>query len=53
MVTVLLEYNDFFSTCMKIMLRTYYSIDILFNALPSLKVYLNIVRKSTNHSFLC
>ena len=37
-VTVLLEYIDLFTMCMKIMLRTYYSVDIMFNALPSLKV---------------
>ena len=38
MVTVLLEYIDLFTTCMKIMLEPYYSVDIMFNALPSLKV---------------
>ena len=48
-VTVLLEYIDLFPTCMKIMLGSYYSIDIMFNALPSLKVSCNIGRKSTNH----
>ena len=37
-VTVLLEYIDLFTTCMKIMLGPYYSVDIMFNALPSLKV---------------
>ena len=37
MVTVLLEYISLFTTCMIIMLGTYYSIDIMFNALPSLK----------------
>ena len=41
-VTVLLEYID-------LSLHVYYSIDIMFNALPSLKVKLNIGRKSTNH----
>ena len=34
---------------MQIMLGPYYSVDIMFNALPSLKVNLNIRRKSTNH----
>ena len=34
---------------MQIMLGPYYSVDIMFNALPSLKVKLNIWRKSTNH----
>ena len=48
-VTVLLEYIDLFTTCIKIMLGPYYSVDIMFNALPSLKVNLNIRRKSTNH----
>ena len=37
-VTVLLEYLDIFTMHMKIMLGTYYSVDIMFNALPSLKV---------------
>ena len=37
-VTVLLEYIDLFTTSMKIMLEPYYSVDIMFNALPSLKV---------------
>ena len=34
---------------MKITLGPYYSIDIMFNALPSLKVKLDIGHKSTNH----
>ena len=38
MVTVLLEYIDLFTTCMKIMVGPYYSVNIMFNALPSLKV---------------
>ena len=37
-VTFLLEYLDLFTTCMKTMLGTYYSFDIMFNALPSLKI---------------
>ena len=37
-VTVLLEYIDLFTTCMKIRLGPYYSVDIMFSALPSLKV---------------
>ena len=35
-MTVLLEYVDLFTTCVKIMIGTYYPVDI--NALPSLKV---------------
>ena len=31
-MTVLLEYLNLFTTCMKIMLGTYYSVDIMFNA---------------------
>ena len=38
MVTVLLEYIDLFTTCMKIMVGPYYSVNIMFNALPSVKV---------------
>ena len=38
MVTVVLEYIDLFTACIKIMLGLYYSVDIMFNALPSLKV---------------
>ena len=55
MVTVLLEHIDIFTMCMKIMLGTYYSVDIMFNALPSFKENWNIVCKSTNHCdiFLC
>ena len=52
-VTVLLDYIDLFTTCMKIILGIYYSLDALFNALPSLKVNWNIVRKSTNNTFFC
>ena len=37
-VTVLLEYIDLFTTCIKIMVGPYYSFNIMFNALPSLKV---------------
>ena len=37
-VTVLLVYIDLFTTCMKIMLGLYYSVDTMFNDLPSLKV---------------
>ena len=48
-VTVLLEYIDLFTTCIKIMLGPYYSVENMFNALPSLKVNRNIRRKSTNH----
>ena len=37
-VTVLLEYINLFTTCMKIVLGTYYSVNIMFDALPVLKV---------------
>ena len=43
-------YRSFHYTCMKIMLGTYYSIDIMFNALPSLKV--NCVSLQITHSFI-
>ena len=38
MVTVLLEYINLLTTCMKIVLGTYYSVNIMFDALPVLKV---------------
>ena len=38
MVTVLLDCVDLFTTCMKIIIGTYHSVDIMFNALPSLIV---------------
>ena len=37
-VTVLLEYINLFTMCMKIMLGTYYSVNFMFDALPVLKV---------------
>ena len=37
-MTVLLEHIDLFTTCMEIMLGTYYSVDLMFNALPNLKL---------------
>ena len=51
MVTVLLEYLDLFTACIKIMLGTYYSVDIMFNALPT-KVNRNIGHSPTHHTFL-